>query len=742
MLEVRLSRYRVEQPAGDAVDQPAVAFRIGAVGHRQVPRREDLARHDAVARRAHLGVGADRGPRLEEGVAARLGIDARGHHAHPFPVLDVPAPGVLGADFHIHLGHQPPRGGGTDGLGGVEMLEDDAEGEPQRELAVLLLVGERDVEGLEVGQLGRQRVVADFPQHVVVVGAVGVGIVADLLHLGEDFPGARIVLLAQLEPGAPVLVGEVAVGTIRPSLFLVAVFALEPARLGHRQIGRRVEQSLGLAQRLVGAHAFAFLELQEPGDVGLGSPRRGKNDAEHVFRIVVALVRSLGRLLVGEHLVRIETEPVRHLAPLGDDDVEVGLGVRRRLGGLVGDVDAALRILVGAALLAEGGGGQHQVGIEEVRRVAIALGHHHEGLLHRRAHQRGDVWHIDMGGVGELEHLQLAPVRPLHHADGKALVLAPRCLRQPRRGHAPGPGDVIAVEDIAHTLVERQPAGQPAHQALGHGVGLAGHRERTRPGARDVAGEQMQVDQGQDVVLAVDRLVPPADAPERQHAAASAGAAPDRRPGPFPRHPAHQVGGEPGPVDHLLRAVAGEDALAIGVEPRGVIGDEFLVDGVGVLLQQHMGDGVDERDVAVGLDRHTVRVGGADLMKPVHGAGIARVHHHGGNAALLLLGGHAPVQHRVRAARVVAEEVDHVGVFDVLVAAGRMVAAQCGDVAGDRRGHAHARIRLDGVRLQDGLHVLVLEPLLFHGELARAVGADGVAAEPADDVDGHVDQQL
>ena len=94
------------------------------------------------------------------------------------------------------------------------------------------------------------------------------------------------------------------------------------------------------------------------------------------------------------------------------------------------------------------------------------------------------------------------------------------------------------------------------------------------------------------------------------------------------------------------------------------------------------------------------------------------------------------------AARVVAEEVDHVGGFDVLVHRGRMVAAQRGDVAGDRRRHAHARIGLDGIRLQHRLHILVFEPLLLHGQLARAVGGDGVAAELPDDADGHVGHQL
>ena len=152
-------------------------------------------------------------------------------------------------------------------------------------------------------------------------------------------------------------------------------------------------------------------------------------------------------------------------------------------------------------------------------------------------------------------------------------------------------------------------------------------------------------------------------------------------------------------VLHLLRAVVREHAVDVFLPAAGVLLHELPVDHVLVLLEQDVGDGVQEADVAV-QDRDVDGVLGVDVLVAHHRAGAARVDDHGRNVFLLLMVGGAPEDDRVRFAGVVPEMHDHVAQLDVLVGQRRRIRAQGREIAGDRRGHAHAGIGLDGVGAQ------------------------------------------
>ena len=170
--------------------------------------------------------------------------------------------------------------------------------------------------------------------------------------------------------------------------------------------------------------------------------------------------------------------------------------------------------------------------------------------------------------------------------------------------------------------------------------------------------------------------------------------------------------------------------------------DEGLVHGLGELLHQDVGDGVLKREVAVWADGDREAVVGVDLGVAVHGPGVARVDHHGRDVPLLLGGRHAPEQHGVRPARVVAPVVDEVGVFDIGIVPRRMVASEAVNVARHGRGHAHPGVGLDAVRLEHALVEDVVQPLLLHGQLAGLVDPDGVSPVLLHDSDDHVGDDL
>ena len=89
---------------------------------------------------------------------------------------------------------------------------------------------------------------------------------------------------------------------------------------------------------------------------------------------------------------------------------------------------------------------------------------------------------------------------------------------------------------------------------------------------------------------------------------------------------------------------------------------------------------------------------------------------------------HPQEQHRVALGHVRADDEEHVGVVDVVVAAGRPVGAERQLVAAAGAGHAQPRVGLDVGGADEALGQLVGEVLRLRRHLPRDVQRDGVGA--------------
>ena len=86
------------------------------------------------------------------------------------------------------------------------------------------------------------------------------------------------------------------------------------------------------------------------------------------------------------------------------------------------------------------------------------------------------------------------------------------------------------------------------------------------------------------------------------------------------------------------------------------------------------------------------------------------------------------VEHRVAPGEIGADQHDQIGELQILVAAGHRVGAEGPAVAGDRRGHAEARIGVDIGRADEALHQLVGDVIVLGQKLAGDVEGDRVRA--------------
>ena len=130
----------------------------------------------------------------------------------------------------------------------------------------------------------------------------------------------------------------------------------------------------------------------------------------------------------------------------------------------------------------------------------------------------------------------------------------------------------------------------------------------------------------------------------------------------------------------------------------------------------------EQRDVAVRRDRQ-MQVGDVGGHRP------ARIDQHDLHPGPLLLGRGDPlVEHRVAPGEVRADQHDEIGKLEILVAAGHGVGAEGAAMAGDRRGHAQARIGVDVGRADEPLHQLVGDVVVLGQQLARDVEGDGIRA--------------
>ena len=164
--------------------------------------------------------------------------------------------------------------------------------------------------------------------------------------------------------------------------------------------------------------------------------------------------------------------------------------------------DAALAVGDGAFLLAPGGGGQQDVGEVAGGGGGEGFLHHHElGALQGATHG-GLVGHgLRRVGARNPQRLDLAVGRSLEHLD--------RGLAGFRWhiGHAPERGHLGAVRGVGQVAVGAQQVGEATDLAPAHGVGLAGQAEGAGAGLADLAGGQVQVDQGRVLGGAAAALV-------------------------------------------------------------------------------------------------------------------------------------------------------------------------------------------------------------------------------------------
>ena len=310
-------------------------------------------------------------------------------------------------------------------------------------------------------------------------------------------------------------------------------------------------------------------------------------------------------------------------------------------------------------------------------------------------------------GAGDPQCLDLAPMHGLEQFHRGEAGLGWHV------GDAPQTCDFRAMLGVGHVAVRGKQVGQAADFAPAHGVGLAGQRKRAAAGFADLAGGEVQVDDGGIVIGAVAGLVE-ALAVKRERSRRPA--EPARGGDDVVRLHTADVGG------HGRRVVAHQslqriEALGVGADVVGVRQ---------VFPEQHVEHGVVERNVGAGQDGQ-VQVGG------LGGVGAARVDddefHFGAGRARVL---DATEQHRMRPGGIRPGDQQAVGMGDVLVGTRRRVGAQRGLVAGHGGAHAQARVGVDVVGADQSLGQLVEDVVVLRHELAADVKGDAVGAVLAD----------
>ena len=158
------------------------------------------------------------------------------------------------------------------------------------------------------------------------------------------------------------------------------------------------------------------------------------------------------------------------------------------------------------------------------------------------------------------------------------------------------------------------------------------------------------------------------------------------------------------------------DRLAQLVEAGRVRGDVLAIDQIA--LDQDVDDAVEQREVGARLDRQ-VEVGQHRRL------GDARIDDDQRARRVRL---EALPEDRMVVGDVRADQQDDVGALEVLVRAGRTVAAEGPLVAGDGAGHAERRVAVVVARAEAELHQLAERVELLGDELPGADDADGVRA--------------
>jgi hypothetical protein len=381
----------------------------------------------------------------------------------------------------------------------------------------------------------------------------------------------------------------------------------------------------------------------------------------------------------------------------------VGLGVARRLGDLGHEVHTPLGVGEAAFLLGPHGRGQIEVRIADGLDVGIGVLHHQDiELLQHLADARRVRHRRHRIGGDEPEPLDLACLDR-----GKDIGLRePALLREELRIDAPEPGDLLTVGGLFEQPIAGEPrAGRPLTRP--HGVALAGDREPSAPRPPDIAGDQVEIVDGDDPVRAVRRLVD-AHRPDGHRCIRFGISAGDE---------ANRVRINAADLGSLVRREVLEVLLEI------VAAAGMLVDVIAVLesfVQDHVGETVEQDDIGAGRDR---KMDVRHLGKHGH----AWVDDDEREMALFARLLEAPIDHRMLLGQVRAHRQHAVGMLEVVVAARRSVGAERSLVAGNGRGHAKRGIAIVVVGADGAAHDLTQGVEFLRQELPGRDHREGVA---------------
>ena len=397
---------------------------------------------------------------------------------------------------------------------------------------------------------------------------------------------------------------------------------------------------------------------------------------------------------------------VEHLGH-GKKDVEVRSRLGRRIDGAVHLADPALRVRIGAVLLAPHRRREHEVGeLGGRRRVKRVLDDEEfeilEGLLERAQVRKGD----DRVGRDDPERSDASIERGLDDVG----IGEPPGGWNPFDGHVPQGGEGLAILPALELAIAGQ-AGRESGFARAHRVALSRNRKRRGAGPADVARDEREVVDGVDRLGSL-RAVIHAHRPTDE---------PRPRPGVEPRGAVDRLGREPGDVSHAIERVLA-DRLPHRLEAGGVLLDVAAVDQV--VLDHDVDQSVDEREIGTWPDGQ-VQVGHH------RGLGDARIDH---DERGVPVGLEAMAEDRMVVRDVGAYEDDHVGAVEILVGAGRAIAAERAFVPGHRRRHAQRRVAVVVRGAEPELHEFSERVELFGDELPGADHADGACAVPLLDV--------
>ncbi len=151
---------------------------------------------------------------------------------------------------------------------------------------------------------------------------------------------------------------------------------------------------------------------------------------------------------------------------------------------------------------------------------------------------------------------------------------------------------------------------------------------------------------------------------------------------------------------------------------------------VGVIERKRVGEmreqAAEQRGIHAGRDRQ-------EQVGVFGGRGAPRIDDDQFGAALAFRGNHPLIEDRMTPRRVRADQHDEVGFVDVPVDAGHGVGAESAAMAGNRGGHAQARIGVDIGRAEEALHQLVGDVIVLGEQLPGEIERDRARAVAIDD---------